>query len=247
MRQAAERDGDAAGRPGGGDAVSECPAAAAAAGADGPAAGDGVRDRVAHLAPAKAAAGPSGEAPAGGRMCPMRGTTAGSRWRCGSAARPIRRGGADGGARSGSWWPPGSAAGGTLPLPPGTWRYTARCIESVFQRDGIPAYISRRSDILAKPPLTMLLGAVDAVTGGFRQEDMFRYLKTGMAGITAEECDLLENYVIAVEHPGEYVAAGRGVDGKPRRLRAGDDPGAAAAAGGGQPHTAEGALYRCCP
>lgn len=25
---------------------------------------------------------------------------------------------------------------------------------------------------------------------------MFRYLKTGMAGITAEECDLLENYVI---------------------------------------------------
>ena len=27
-------------------------------------------------------------------------------------------------------------------------------------------------------------------------EDMFRYLKTGMAGITAEECDLLENYVI---------------------------------------------------
>ena len=53
-----------------------------------------------------------------------------------------------------------------------------------------------RSDILAKPPLTMLLGAVDAVTGGFRREDMFRYLKTGMAGITAEECDLLENYVI---------------------------------------------------
>ena len=42
----------------------------------------------------------------------------------------------------------------------------------------------------------MLLGAVDAVTGGFRREDMFRYLKTGMAGITAEECDLLENYVI---------------------------------------------------
>ena len=35
-----------------------------------------------------------------------------------------------------------------------------------------------------------------AVTGGFEYEDMFRYLKTGMAGITADECDLLENYVI---------------------------------------------------
>ena len=50
--------------------------------------------------------------------------------------------------------------------------------------------------MFCKAPLTMLLGAVDAVTGGFRREDMFRYLKTGMAGITAEECDLLENYVI---------------------------------------------------
>ena len=52
-------------RPGGGDAVSECPASAAAAGADGPAAGDGVRDRVAHRL-REGAAGPSGEAPAGG-------------------------------------------------------------------------------------------------------------------------------------------------------------------------------------
>ena len=69
-------------------------------------------------------------------------------------------------------------------------------LESVFQRDGIPAYISRRSEILEKPVITLLLSAVDAVTGGFEYEDMFRYLKTGMTGVTAEECDLLENYVI---------------------------------------------------
>ena len=69
-------------------------------------------------------------------------------------------------------------------------------LENVFARSGIPAYISRRSDILQKPILTFLLSAVDAVTGGFEYEDMFRYLKTGMAGITEDECDLLENYVI---------------------------------------------------
>ena len=69
-------------------------------------------------------------------------------------------------------------------------------LESVFLRDGIPAYISRRSDILEKPVMTLLLSAVDAVTGGFEYEDMFRYLKTGMTGVTAAECDLLENYVI---------------------------------------------------
>ena len=69
-------------------------------------------------------------------------------------------------------------------------------LENIFSRSGIPAYISRRSDILEKPVLTMLLSAADAVTGGFEYEDMFRYLKTGLAGISADECDLLENYVL---------------------------------------------------
>jgi ATP-dependent helicase/nuclease subunit B len=75
-------------------------------------------------------------------------------------------------------------------------------LENVFRRDGIPAYISRRSDVLEKPVLTMLLGAVEAVTGGFDYEDVFRCLKTGMAGVTAEECDLLENYAVTWEIRG---------------------------------------------
>lgn len=75
-------------------------------------------------------------------------------------------------------------------------------LEAVFRRDGIPAYISRRSDILEKPVLTMVLSAVDAVTGGFEYEDVFRCLKTGMTALTAAECDLLENYVIRWEIRG---------------------------------------------
>ena len=68
--------------------------------------------------------------------------------------------------------------------------------------DAEPAYVSRRSDILEKPVMTLLLSAVDAVTGGFEYEDMFRYLKTGMTGVTEAECDLLENYVIRWEIRG---------------------------------------------
>lgn len=75
-------------------------------------------------------------------------------------------------------------------------------LENVFARHGIPAYVSRRSDILETPVMTMLLGAVDAVTGGFEYEDMFRFLKTGLAGLTEAECDLLENYVITWEIRG---------------------------------------------
>ena len=76
-------------------------------------------------------------------------------------------------------------------------------LENVFSRASIPAYMSRRSDILEKPVMTMLLSAVDAVTGGFEYEDMFRYLKTGLAGITQDECDLLENYVLCWEIRGK--------------------------------------------
>lgn len=91
-------------------------------------------------------------------------------------------------------------------------------IREIFRRCRIPAYASVRSDMLEKPAITMLTAALDAVTGGFGYQDMFRCLKTGMAGITAGECDVLENYVIAwnirgttwirdedwAAHPGGY-------------------------------------------
>ena len=72
----------------------------------------------------------------------------------------------------------------------------AATIENVFERYGVPLYLSRRSDILEKPVLSLIAGALDAVAGGYEYEDMFRWLKTGLAGLTDEECDKLENYVI---------------------------------------------------
>ena len=70
-------------------------------------------------------------------------------------------------------------------------------IESVFARYGVPVYLSRRSDILEKPVIALIAGAMDAATGGCEYEDMFRWLKTGLGGLSDGECDLLENYVIA--------------------------------------------------
>ena len=72
----------------------------------------------------------------------------------------------------------------------------AGVIEAVFERYGIPFYLSRRSDILEKPVLSLLTGVLSAIGNGYEYEDMFRWLKTGLAGITPEECDLLENYVL---------------------------------------------------
>ncbi len=96
----------------------------------------------------------------------------------------------------------------------GTYRYrditvTARnmgdyesIIEQVFERYGIPAYLSRRNDILETPVLALLTGALSAVSGGLEYQEMFRCLKTGLAGLSLSECDLLENYVLTWEIHG---------------------------------------------
>ena len=49
----------------------------------------------------------------------------------------------------------------------------------------------------------LVLGVLDAATGGFEYEDVFRCLKTGLAGVTAEECDVLENYALTWDIRGQ--------------------------------------------
>lgn len=69
-------------------------------------------------------------------------------------------------------------------------------MEGIFTQYDIPVFLSDMTDVLQKPVFTLILSAMDAVKGGYRYEDMFRYLKTGLCGISAEECDRLENYVL---------------------------------------------------
>ena len=45
-------------------------------------------------------------------------------------------------------------------------------------------------------------GALDAASGGFEYEDVFRCLKTGLAGLSMAECDTLENYALKWEIRG---------------------------------------------
>jgi len=52
------------------------------------------------------------------------------------------------------------------------------------------------SDILQKPVLTLVTAALDAVSGGYTYDDVFRYLKSDLTDLDREERDLLENYVL---------------------------------------------------
>ncbi|SMC41863.1 PD-(D/E)XK nuclease family protein [Papillibacter cinnamivorans] len=69
-------------------------------------------------------------------------------------------------------------------------------VENVFEQYGVPVYLSEKSDILQKPVFTLILSALETIRSGYRHEELFRYLKTGLTDLTPEECDTLENYVL---------------------------------------------------
>ncbi len=83
-------------------------------------------------------------------------------------------------------------------------------IEGVFAQYDIPLFQSEKTDILQKPIFTLITAALDTVTGGYLYEDIFRYLKTGLAGLSLEECDRLENYALTWNLRGSQWTSAKG-------------------------------------
>jgi len=69
-------------------------------------------------------------------------------------------------------------------------------LESAFALYDIPLFLSGSRAVQENPVHTLISAALDAVIGGFQYEDVFRCLKTGLAGLDWEDCDKLENYVL---------------------------------------------------
>ena len=75
-------------------------------------------------------------------------------------------------------------------------------LADAFRRCGIPLYATARTDIFTRPLPALIGAAFDLLSDGWSYESMFTYLKSGLADITREECDLLENYVLTWEIRG---------------------------------------------
>ncbi len=93
---------------------------------------------------------------------------------------------------------------------------TGELIETVFDRYGVPVFLSRMSDILQKPVLALITAALDAAAGGYRYDDVFRYLKTGLTGLSLEDVDLLENYVLKWNLEGSAWTGAQDWSGHPK-------------------------------
>lgn len=92
----------------------------------------------------------------------------------------------------------------------------AALVETVFARYGVPVFLNRMTDILQKPVLSLVTAALDVLSGGFETDDVFRYIKTGLTGLTPEECDRLENYALLWSIRGAGWSGARDWDLHPR-------------------------------
>ncbi len=68
-------------------------------------------------------------------------------------------------------------------------------IDAVFERLGIPYFISERTDLSSTAPARLLLSALRCIAHNFNTVDVMTLLKTGLLGISSEDADLFEDYV----------------------------------------------------
>lgn len=66
-------------------------------------------------------------------------------------------------------------------------RYLARC--------GIPFFFSKKTDAATLPLTRLILSALSLLVWNFRTADVAAYIKTGLCGLSDEECDLFEEYI----------------------------------------------------
>jgi len=69
-------------------------------------------------------------------------------------------------------------------------------LESTFSHYGVPLYTARKNDLLSKPLPSLISSVYEIVGGGWELADVLAYLRTGLTGLSDEECDELENYLL---------------------------------------------------
>lgn len=70
-------------------------------------------------------------------------------------------------------------------------------LKQCFESYDIPIYMNVKTDVMAKPTISVLLSALDSVNYGYEYDEVFTFLKSGFANISREERDILENYVLS--------------------------------------------------
>ncbi len=67
-------------------------------------------------------------------------------------------------------------------------------IDAALEKEGIPFYLSEKTDITVRPLIKLLLFALRIKRYSWQKEDVVGYLKTGLVGIPADDVNFFEEY-----------------------------------------------------
>ena len=69
-------------------------------------------------------------------------------------------------------------------------------VKSIFKEYEIPNFIDSKREAKSNPIIVLILSALEMRNRRYSYETMFRYLKSGLIGVSDEDISLLENYVL---------------------------------------------------
>ncbi len=96
--------------------------------------------------------------------------------------------------------------------------YYEQYVRAYFEDYGIPFFIDKRKPLNQHPVVELICAALQAVTKGLAQADVFAYLKTDLVPTKSSDIDALENYCLAFGVDGRDWA-----DPEPWRFKDKDD------------------------
>ncbi len=68
-------------------------------------------------------------------------------------------------------------------------------LDRTLTKCGIPFFFSKKSDAALLPLTKLILSALSLYVYNFKESDMASYIKTGLVGLSADECDIFEEYI----------------------------------------------------
>lgn len=67
----------------------------------------------------------------------------------------------------------------------------------------VPIYLTQRTNILDKSLFTLIFAVLDIILYNFNLDDIIKYIKTGLTGLSFDECYILEGYAQSVNVNGK--------------------------------------------
>lgn len=69
---------------------------------------------------------------------------------------------------------------------------------NIFAQNNIPVFVDYKRPVIGNVMIEFMRSAMNIIESGWSYESVFRFLRTGITGITREETDILENYCLAL-------------------------------------------------